>query len=64
MPKKTPEAFALGLMDTFFTDEEMRTHLFVKKKKSRSTKEELDRDRVKKLFGKVFFVAFSFKFLP
>lgn len=53
MPKKTPESFALSLMDTLFTDEEMKTHLFIKKKKSRSNKEELDRERVRKLFGKV-----------
>lgn len=39
-------------MDTLLTDEEMKTHLFIKKKKSRSNKEELDRERVRKLFGK------------
>ncbi|XP_019862598.1 PREDICTED: uncharacterized protein LOC100640600 isoform X1 [Amphimedon queenslandica] len=53
MPKKTPESFALSLMDTLFTDEEMKTHLFIKKKKSRSNKEELDRERVRKLFAHV-----------
>ena len=40
-------------MDTLFTDEEMRGHLFIKSAKSKSSREALPQDRVKKLIGKV-----------
>ncbi len=48
--KKNPESYALNLMDTLFTDEEMKGHLLVKKR-SRSNRDALDPVRVKKRFG-------------
>ena len=53
--KKTPEAYALALMDNFFSDEEMRNHLFIKKKRSRSNKDILDQVKVKKVFSEYTF---------
>lgn len=50
--KKTPESYALALMDSMFSDEDMRNHLFIKKRNSRSTKDALDQDKVKKVFSK------------
>ena len=47
----TPDKFAINLMDTFFTDEEMKGCLFFKSSKSRSARSLLPQDRVKKLLG-------------
>ena len=57
--KKTPESYALSLMDSLFTDEEMKNHLLVKKKRSRSTREPLDPEQVKQLFGMINYFAVS-----
>ena len=50
----SPEKYALNLMDTLFTDEEMKGHLFIKSVKSKSSREALPQDRVKKLIGELF----------
>ena len=47
----TPDKYALNLMDSLFTDDEMRGHLFFKSARSKSTRELLPQDRVKKLLG-------------
>ena len=47
----TPDKHALNLMDSLFTDDEMRGHIFFKSARSKSTRELLPQDRVKKLLG-------------
>lgn len=47
----TPDRYALNLMDSLFTDDEMREHLFFKSARSKSTGELLPQDCVKKLLG-------------
>ena len=52
MTGATPEKYALNLMDTLFTDEEMKEHLFIKSERSKSIRKRLCQDRVKQLLGK------------
>ena len=49
LPGAEPVKYALNLMDAFFTDEEMKDHLFIKSQRSRSVRELLPQDKVKKI---------------
>lgn len=52
LPGAEPAKYALNLMDSFFTDEEMKGRLFIKSQRSRSTRELLPQDKVKKILCK------------
>ena len=56
LPGLTPAKYALNLMDAFFTDEEMKGHLFIKSQRSKSTRELLPLDKVKKILCKLYTV--------